>query len=65
MISTYIEKVHFRLFVMPCCGHHQCWVNPRLPTYCSECGTMVLAKLRTEGDITRVSDDKAELRYRA
>lgn len=41
------EKVPFRLFKMPCCGHMLCWVNPRLPTYCPECGKFVLMKLRT------------------
>ena len=45
------EKVPFRLFQMPCCGMLLCWVNPRLPTYCPECASLVLAKLR-QGDCT-------------
>ncbi len=41
------ELVKFRLFIMPCCSFNLCWVNPRLPTHCPECGTSVLAQLRT------------------
>lgn len=41
------EKVDFRLFNTPCCGHMLCWLNPRLPTYCPECGKMILMELRT------------------
>jgi hypothetical protein len=37
-VTRYAEVVHFRLFQMPCCGHQLCWVNPRLPNYCPECG---------------------------
>ena len=32
------ERVHFRLIQMPCCGFVFCNVNPRLPSYCPECG---------------------------
>ena len=39
--------VHFRLFQMPCCGQLLCWVNPRLPNHCPECGTHVLVALRS------------------
>jgi DNA-directed RNA polymerase subunit RPC12/RpoP len=38
--------VKFRLIQMPCCGQMLCWVNPRLPNYCPECGERVLMKLR-------------------
>lgn len=55
------EQIHFRLFQMPCCGHLLCWVNPRLPTYCSECGTLVLRELKS-GEYTRKDDDKAWLK---
>lgn len=40
------EKVLFRLIVTPCCGQMLCWVNPRLPNYCPECGRFILADLR-------------------
>jgi len=33
------QRVVFRLIQMPCCGHLLCWVNPRFPSYCPECGT--------------------------
>ena len=42
------EKVHFRLFSMPCCKYQLCWVNPRLPSYCPECGKNVYAQLKFE-----------------
>lgn len=45
------EMVQFRLFQMPCCGHMLCWVNPRLPSHCPECGATVLARLK-QGDCT-------------
>lgn len=55
------ERVPFRLFQMPCCGHLLCWVNPRLPTYCSECGSKVFLALKS-GEHTRIIDDEATLR---
>jgi hypothetical protein len=33
--------VQFRLLQMPCCNILICWVNPRRPMYCPECGTRV------------------------
>ncbi len=36
----------FRLFLMPCCYHMLCWVNPRFPNYCPECGTHVYPKIK-------------------
>ena len=35
------QEVQFRLLRMPCCGTLICWVNPRRPMYCPECGTGV------------------------
>jgi hypothetical protein len=32
------QWVPFRLLRMGCCEHLLCWVNPRLPNYCPECG---------------------------
>lgn len=40
------ERIVFRLFQMPCCGHMLCWVNPRFPTYCPECGESVFQKIK-------------------
>jgi len=48
---TYQEKVRFRVFCMPCCHQMLCWVNPRLPNYCPECGKQVYAQLQL-GDKT-------------
>lgn len=32
------ERVPFRFLVCPECKHQICWINPRLPNYCPECG---------------------------
>ena len=32
------ERVPFKLINMECCSHLLCWINPRFPTYCPECG---------------------------
>lgn len=32
------ERVTFRHLHMDCCGTMLCWVNPRFPSYCPECG---------------------------
>lgn len=45
-MSRFNEKVQFRLFLMPCCGQSLCWVNPRLPNYCPECGNRSFAQLK-------------------
>ncbi len=41
------QKVPFRLIQTPCCQTILCYVNPRLPNYCSECGARIYAKLKT------------------
>jgi hypothetical protein len=61
-VQTVNERVPFRLFTMPCCGHQLCWVNPRLPTYCPECGVQVYLRLVT-GQYTLVYDQEAWLKY--
>jgi len=33
-------RAHFRLIEMPCCAQVLCWVNPRLPNHCPECGML-------------------------
>jgi hypothetical protein len=50
------EKIPFRLFHMPCCGHMLCWVQPRYPAFCPACGIQVLLALKS-GEHTRIIDD--------
>jgi len=45
------ERVPFRLIHMPCCGQLVCWINPRIPNYCPECGKSVFARLKWNGDL--------------
>lgn len=40
------EFVEFRLIHMECCGVLLCWVNPRHPTHCPECGKHVYPQVR-------------------
>jgi hypothetical protein len=35
------EYIQFRLIHMPCCHILICWVNPRRPNYCPECGARI------------------------
>jgi hypothetical protein len=47
-------RAHFRYIVAPCCGTQLCWVNPRLPNYCPECGKYIfdrVASCVTESDV--------------
>lgn len=57
------EHIPFRLIRTPCCHHLLCWINPRLPTYCPECGTFILSQLRpdVEGNILRSTAGWLEL----
>ena len=61
-MTTWSERIKFRLIVMPCCKHQLCWVNPRLPNYCPECGVNVMAQIRS---CVIFVDDGAWLRYKA
>jgi hypothetical protein len=61
MITT--ERVPFRLIQTPCCGALLCYVNPRLPNYCSECGERIYAKLKTDGSHIRLYDPNAVLKH--
>lgn len=56
------ELIEFRLFRMPCCKQLLCWVNPRLPNRCPECGERVYQQLRTQPEFTLVLDKRAQLR---
>lgn len=42
------EKVQFRLILMPCCHTLICWVNPRMPNYCPECGKYVFPEMKRD-----------------
>lgn len=54
------QIVPFRLIKMPCCGTMLCYVNPRLPNFCSECGERVYIQIRS-GQCTMVEDLGARL----
>ena len=54
------ERIQFRLIHMECCGHLLCWVNPRFPTHCPECGETIYPRVR--GWVT-LSDPNAHIRY--
>ena len=56
------ERVPFRLIQTPCCSTLLCWVNPRFPTYCPECGKHVYREIR--GCVV-ASDDNALLKVKA
>jgi len=40
------EKVIFRYIATECCGAQLCWVNPRLPNYCPECGKHIFPNVK-------------------
>lgn len=61
-MATLNERVHFRYMHMPCCGQQLCWVNPRLPNFCPECGKSVYLRL-VGGAHTVVTDTNAWLHY--
>lgn len=51
------ERVVFRLVQMPCCGQLLCWINPRRPNFCPECGKPFMQW----GASVRMRDDDAIL----
>lgn len=62
-MSVTSERVVFRMIQCPKCNHLLCWLNPRLPTYCNECGQMIIGALRTDPSKIVVADHGAHLRY--
>lgn len=58
------ERAHFRVFIMPCCGQALCWVNPRLPNYCPECGRLTYIQLKS-GAHTQIDAPDAWIRYKS
>lgn len=57
------ERVYFRLIQTPCCNTLLCWVNPRMPNFCPECGAAIW--LKKQGEHIRHSDDFAMLKVEA
>jgi hypothetical protein len=57
------ERVHFRVIQMPCCNHILCWVNPRLPTFCPECGSSVIRGIQVQRENIKLSDKTAWLSF--
>ena len=55
------EKVPFRLIQTPCCGQMFCWVNPRIPNYCPECGEHIFARLRFGGILVEPTEAWLEM----
>lgn len=54
------ERVRFRYLVCPECQHQMCWVNPRLPNYCPECGKHIQPAIKSS---VYHEDAFATLRY--
>lgn len=54
------ERIVFRLVQTPCCEALLCWVNPRLPNYCPECGKFVFPTIK---GCVLATDDEAFLKY--
>jgi hypothetical protein len=44
--QTTNEQIKFRLIKTPCCWQLLCWVNPRFPNYCPECGKMIYPQVK-------------------
>jgi hypothetical protein len=55
-MPTENQFVPFRLIQTPCCSTLLCWVNPRLPNYCPECGQHIFLKLKFEGLVPEARD---------
>lgn len=52
-MKTSNEQIQFRLIHTPCCNVLICWVNPRRPNYCPECGKRIFNYfLRGQWDAT-------------
>lgn len=56
------ERVMFRLLQTPCCSTMLCWVNPRLPSYCSECGKFIYPAIK---GCVLLCDDTSTLKYKS
>jgi hypothetical protein len=56
------ERVRFTLIVTPCCHTMLCYVNPRMPNYCSECGERLFA-MKKNPEAILFTDYDAQLKY--
>jgi hypothetical protein len=52
------ERVPFRFISCPDCRHQICWINPRLPNHCPECGVYIAGRVREQ---VMMADDEAIL----
>lgn len=58
------ERVTFTLIHTPCCHTILCYVNPRMPNYCSECGERFPGGIhRSHPQSILFRDDNAWLKY--
>lgn len=55
------ERVHFRVMICPLCSFVMCWVNPRFPNYCSECGEHIYPQIKS---CVTVDDNDSWLKYK-
>ena len=56
------ERIVFRLFNLSCCGHFLCWVNPRFPSFCPNCGKHIYPDVK--GDVV-ITDENAHIKFHA
>lgn len=56
-----MTRAHFRYINMECCCVMLCWVNPRLPMHCPECGRPVYPQVKSW---VTYSDENAYIRHR-
>jgi hypothetical protein len=61
-MERFNERVDFRVFKTPCCGHLLCWVNSRFPTYCPTCGKLIFPDIKQQ---VLTHDDNAMLSWEA
>jgi hypothetical protein len=40
------ERVELRMIETPCCKTMLCWINPRMPNYCPECGSNIMSTVK-------------------
>jgi hypothetical protein len=55
------ERVHLRVLQCVECNNITCWINGRLPSYCHECGKLVIGDKKK---LVLKSDDNAFIKYR-
>lgn len=53
------EFCKFFLLITPCCHTMLCWINPRMPNFCPECGRAIW--LKKQGEHILFLDSEARL----